>query len=520
MIKWNLFWKSLKQLFIISLISCFILLANSFASAGFNQFNSFWTTIQISNNWNAYQENYVDNYCTVNSDLSFSCSETNNKLVMWNGWNFYTTAFYWSDEWLAYIHRQIWQCWLGYNNSFYWNYQWIFTGFTLCEWEFTSPYSCNWVQILSYSEFVNYVKTNWLIWFTFSTDIGDLWVCFIWNNYYFCSAVNQVDNSVSFWQFIQKWLNIPYWDSCSWWFNGAYYTMDFSNVINSPLWWWNNNNQIDNSDWLDDYNYSTIDTWDIVFYFENNPLYRFDKNICYVWTTDYNTLYSSGSTLWLFKWGDWWNVVDLFASKFWNTFTIKDLWTFINTWNINYNTWFKGANRDENWLPLFNANYSLTNWFTQDFSDNLTVPFIWNPLVYYFMWYVSSTYWKQSTLWEEIATYCYYKLEYDKNSQWLNITDNSDKSYRENANQFVRNWNKYNFYYSWVDTIESQSWNWTILDYYTWDDNLDFSTFFSKSFTKFKDKISLDLSDLGAWVLPTYIILFLMAIILFRFLSH
>ena len=84
-----------------------------------------------------------------------------------------------------------------------------------------------------------------------------------------------------------------------------------------------NNNQIDIIDFPDWYDYSTINSGDIVYYFENSPLYRFDKNVCYVWTNDYSTLYSSWSTLGLFKWWSWWSVFDLYWSQFWNILQLK-----------------------------------------------------------------------------------------------------------------------------------------------------------------------------------------------------
>ena len=516
MIKCFWYLKSLKQLFIIWLISCFILLGNSFVNA--------FTSVPIWQN-------------------TTPPNDTNLSISVLPYWSFVSNSLWSWKPILAFINKALnttkWQyvyfMWIDWKLYFYSSY--IYSSSTTLTWDrqgYVSLYRiCDYIgenttslSNCTQSNYDDQIVNDFL-------DTVKLWDYYaVWwktnSTYYyyawFCASSSVYNKSICFW-----WDNWTYfW--LTWSINIPSQT-DFSDldwydsqspavpISPTPTPWWNN--QVWNWWELDWVNYTVIDTWDIVYYFENNPYYRFDKWVCYVWTDDFNTLYSSWSTLWLFRANSWWTIFDLFSSQFWNTFTINQVWTFINAWNLNYFTWFKWWNRDENNVPMFNAYYSINSWFYQDFSDDLIVPFIWNPIAFYFMGYVSSLYWEYSTPWQAISTYCYYKLWLDKDSWSMNITDDSDSSYWNNANDFINQRNKFYWLSSWSMNIQSQSWSWTILDYFTWwQDNYDFNTFFSSSFNKFKDKISLNLSDLGAWFLPTWIIMFLIAIIFFRFLSH
>ena len=506
MIKCIWYLKSLKQLFIIWLISCFILLGNSFVSA--YTCSNDWNSCYDLEFWQVYSNFSWEKYIWNVVDRNFNFSSN----VFLYNWYYQSTTFrrfwalWWETDWLHFTRQ-------NYNatSKINWVLQWFFIcsampeNNSLLKNNNSCEFYTNFVDLKNYISNAN----RYLYYCNVNTTSNTCNIC-IYNNWW--------------WDFVcvDYW---SYYTSLTWWFLTE--EEIWSRAIRNPFWssslpipstW---NNQVWNWWELDWVNYTVIDTWDIVYYFENNPYYRFDKWVCYVWTNDFNTLYLSWSTLWLFRANSWWTIFDLFSSQFWNTFTINQVWTFINARNLNYFTWFKWWNRDENNVPMFNAYYSINSWFYQDFSDDLIVPFIWNPIAFYFMWYVSSLYWEYSTPWQAISTYCYYKLWLDKDSWSMNITDDSDSSYWNNANDFINQRNKFYWLSSWSMNIQSQSWSWTILDYFTWwEDNYDFNTFFSSSFNKFKNKISLNLSDLGAWFLPTWIIMFLIAIIFFRFLSH
>ena len=266
------------------------------------------------------------------------------------------------------------------------------------------------------------------------------------------------------------------------------------------------------------FNYYWTDEENLVSYFENNPYYKFDENVCYVWTNDFSLYYNMWNNPIFYKWqGD--NIFDLYSFLFWNNYTTKQVWMFINAWSTNYLTWFQWKNRDEWWEVDWLAWYSHSSWYYQVWWTWQYDPFYWERLAVYFMGMNTSSYMKlQSTLWEEIATYCYYKLQGDVNS-WYNVTDNSDESYWNNAGEFSQNLRRFKTYFSGSDSIQSQSWDWTPLDWlYSGDNDLDFSTFFSKSFNRFKNVFTLDRGRLWTWIIPWYIIIFLLAMALFRFL--
>lgn len=513
MIKWLSFWKSLKQLFIIWLISCFILLGNSFASA--------WYT------WSFYNVDSV--YPVWTTAFSFRPISSSTTILEW----------WWMTDPKAiiYVHNQVnsnrWDSlyFWGADSTLYSvenpNYKssdmvsYKANNFCKINWtDFTTKTRwnlCSDAQIVSSGSVYNDSSLKWemtqiamLEYDSFSQSANDNAICFVYWNLgfslcYYNSKTSPTYMSVS--------ASIP-WASL----DPVAFNKD---IIWTSPWvsWnvgWNSNNPIWNPDFEDWYNYSPIDTWDIVFYFENAPQYKFDENVCYVWldSSNFDILYNTWNDIAFMRWNDYWNIFDLFSYFFWNTFTIKNVGSFIDAWDLNYDEYYNYAER---W---FNSYYSLSSWYYQVFWENLENPFIWNSLGLFFMSFNVNKYWSYNTIWEQIATYCYYKLWLDENSGWYNITDNSDSSFWNNAWAFIDNRNRSTVYFSGSDSIVSQSWSGSVMDYFTWDDDLDFANFFWKSFNMFKDKFTLNPNDLWVWFLPSYIWLFLMALIIFRFLSH
>jgi len=112
MIKWGLFWKSLKQLFIISLISCFILLGNSFVNA-FPDLISVvpWTSFTWINEGGLIIEPF-----DLSTNLTFS------KPVVYSNFTWLVNySFYWDIDW--YLHF--------YNKNQYWRSDYTITGYNL-----------------------------------------------------------------------------------------------------------------------------------------------------------------------------------------------------------------------------------------------------------------------------------------------------------------------------------------------------------------------------------------------------
>lgn len=288
----------------------------------------------------------------------------------------------------------------------------------------------------------------------------------------------------------------------------------------SPIYWWNV--PIQTWPWLDDYTYISVWTWDYVDYFENELWFNY--NMCFVWTTDLISLYEDRIPY--YQW-TWYSIFDVYNKLFsTSNMKISKVWTFLNTWLINYRTWFLWENRDINNVPLYNASYSLVSGFQLEYGSWLVNPFLWNKAVYYFIPSTLIDLNNSNVDWEQVAFYCYKKLVWEWNYSWWsnvwlnnNITDDHNKAYDNRTAVYKRNKNNSSVYFSWANIIESQSWDWTPLDYFEWEENLDFSSFFSNAFNKFRDNYwSLSVSDSIVWVLPNYIVLFLLAVILFKFL--
>ena len=275
----------------------------------------------------------------------------------------------------------------------------------------------------------------------------------------------------------------------------------------------------------DDYITTPISSWDIVDYFEENSFYNFNRDMCYVWTTDLSSNYES----WIVYYqGSGYNLFQLYSQFYWNTYKLSDLATFMNAWYVNFDTFFFWNNRYSNWDVRYVLRY---NWIWNLVIDrnNLTNPFLNNKAVYYFMGSTAcdnTSYYSCTEFAEELAMYCYNEL-------WINdsrITYNPNKNIQENVvnytnNKKVGSWTNLGWVFNnswWVSTIDSASFHWTAFDYFTWDEWVsDFQSFFDKSFNKFKVSFwDITQSDLWLGVLPNYLVMFLLALILFRFISH
>ena len=521
MIKCFWFWKLLKQFFIISLISCFGFLVNSFASA--------WYTREI----------WITGFSPFDNSVNLSVLKK---------WSFLSSVV-WTAKDIFYMSENFYFAWLYNSNlggvSLY-NYtnwqQWYIKHYALCnpitwqslDWTLNDSSNCT---IYDYSIWNMEIINNFLLqvnsydyfWFDkFSNSNGskstlcissiNLWKslcfenCYVSNsNYYACSMYWNYSLGVAWdltWSLDLDWQfwNVP---------NYLLYS--------SPAVAWNTftgwNNEVSDSEGLEDYNYVWLSPSELVYYFENSPEYKFNQNVCKVWTDDFitllSTVYNSGGvsfSAWLGS-----DLFQLYSSLYWTSFTITEVWSFTNVWRNNYWTIFMTSASDRLYRMIYNWNWTVSLEY-----DNLDIArYMSLPYVYYTFWQLTYAFWNSSSIWEEIATYCYYKLWYYNNSDY-SIVDDHNLNYDSSAWAYNDNVRRSQWYRSWSTSIISQSWSWTPLDYFSWDDNLDFSTFFSKSFNKFRDNFSMELTnqDLWAWFLPTYIIMFLLAIILFRFLFH
>ena len=476
---------------------------------------SFSSAVNVRNDLWDYEDLWWNNNCTINDNYSFDCSESNNVIIGTDsGWLKMSSSYFWTTSWLAtYIYR------LNGNSQ-----QWYVSSFLFC-WENSNPLqSCNSKHNITYEEFLVYKDSNELksrMWYSDQSTLWKAWPSFIYDNSYILIAPQYNTN----WTTSRHWWVNPYNFWLVWYwlqanrssvvivrnpFPSVYEVPDNSEVI-----------PIDSVDW---YEYISITTWDSVLYFEDQLWYR--KDMCFIWTRDLTSLYES----WIayHQW-TWYTIFDMYSRLFSvSSMSVKEVWIFINTWFRNYETWFQWLNRSISWTPLYNFVYSWPWNHYIDKSNNLSNPFLWNLSAYYFLWSTRSDFSNYSDLdWEQLAYYCYKKLSYTSSSNdWQNysISDDHNKVYDQWVAVYVRNNRNYNWQFSWADSINSQSFHWTALDYFTWweEDFSDFNSFFSKSFNKFASVFSNDITNYDLWlgVLPNFIILFMCAIIFFRFISH
>ena len=466
-----------------------------------------WLTllpISFSSAVNVYKspweyDNIWWNDCTITEDLNFHCSVSDN-VIVWTDSSWYksSSSYFWTNSWLAmYIYLENWN-----------SYQWLITSFVICGSD--NVWSCN--THISYEDFYIYAQSYQLTqWRWYSNSSTPWWagIDFVfWNTHIYFWP-----DYVSNWNLITVWSYYP----VVYWLHWYWLSADYSSAINSPFY---NNNpiiEVPVSNWLTWYNYVVITWQDYVDYFESE--YNFRKDMCYVWTKDLTWLYEDRVVY--HQW-TWYTIFDTY-SKLFNTDSIKisELWTFLNMWKLNYWEWFV-----EQWNS-FVAYYSWVwdYWFNRWWT--LSNPFLWNRAVYFFIgWdfydYNVNVINSDGNIYN-LALYCYHKLN-DKSNDGavFNITDDHDSVVDEWVAVYSRNKRNSWFYFSGSSEIVWQSWQWTPLDYFTWvDENVDFWTFFSDSFTRFKNIfVWLDFSDLFTWQLPSYILMFFMAIIFFRFLGH
>lgn len=520
MIKCFWFWKLLKQSFIILLISCFGFLGNSFV------------------NWEWIFHNVNEEF-TVPNMSSFTLKVLSSSAWILNGgWMSAVKPLIvlQSDRNSTVKYRYIYFRWKDKKLYAYWNDDWVpWTTNSLEYLRFDTFYrfAYTWFVNCTYSNLHNSCGSEWVSAISFYDDTSLKWEMtrFAYyfdnssNNYTaFCWVYDDLDFSICVKPSGASTTSL----TPVAWLSQDPVEFDSNLIWTSPWTSWNtsNNNHWNISvdyDWtLTWINYESFDYNDLISYYENNPLFKYDKNICYVWTNNLTALYW---TNWI-SFQEWQGktIFELYASLYWqNNTTVNEIWKFMNAWWINDITWFKGWNRNPiDDSVIYNAYYSLGSWFYLDYSDNLTNPFVNNLVAIYFMAENITDYSAYtSSEWDSVALYCYYKL-WTENNPWIEEWEWFE-SERQNAWYYIVQQRRNKGYFSGASVIVSQAWSWTILDYLSGDEeNLEFDTFFSKSFNRFKGIFSnFNVQNLpGVWVLPTYIILFLMAIILFRFLSH
>lgn len=285
----------------------------------------------------------------------------------------------------------------------------------------------------------------------------------------------------SLWLSNIQWIDdIPYdilWDSpwINYWSNNS---NSSSSIINSQITW--------------DYSYYDC-TWNDIFIALWTEWYN--KNICYWWLDNFD-LYDSSIN---------YNPIP------WQWLSISQIWA----WD-----WSRAWDTFSDWFVFW-------NWLYKDSTNNYNAMWESYPAVYRTYFQLYNTY-KWSVLDPRtVLEYCQAVNTFTgaslNNSAWWYFKKSCEKVVQEKQTgvwQYRLDWTIYSWWvYTW-DTPVSVNWSWVWT--MSWlNEQKDWLNFIQDFFNLAKSKIDTVYTDgYALWILPNYIVVFLLAIILFRFLSH
>lgn len=256
-------------------------------------------------------------------------------------------------------------------------------------------------------------------------------------------------------------------------------------------------------------------------YFENE--FGWNKNLCYVGTNDLTSPYG---TAWIsFEYWSGGTIYSLYYSlynSYWSN-RVQNVWRFINTWLINYSQWFATAPSNRLYLASYDWPWSnVSLYYTW-----LTFPYSWKPVAIYFMSdLLYNQYSRESTQWEQMAYYCYLKLNYVKTSTWSYLEGGLTF---EDVQDSITPWIVWRINDSVNSYLSGRVW-FLVPDYSwsVWGDVTSWSVFDwdvdpSNTFESFYNDILWIVNRWNytwSWILPPWIIYPLLFLILFRILKH
>ena len=492
MIKWDWFWKLLKPLFTILLIGFFGLLGNSFV-------NSAWI---IRPNW-VYWFSTLDN--TINLEVNNKwqlMSEkiwNTKKMLAFSSTEWHKIYFFWSFNQKPYFY-------VNYDRNVY---QWFLEYYYLCDYFTWESIWWNCARINIDDNFVNTVSN-----FFQSITVDDLWWynIFAWHGCWIPSSSRPIlVNQVAFWssRFDKVIMFSAWWQ----WYDGTNCTCTDCNNTTWSLWF------------LDSIDFTFIDD-----NYLNNP----------PWMSDISS--------WVVEWSTWVDIVDTYTwdytykectnwkimnynEKVWLSPYLCQWWLdnwdlFSSTWIYNVYPWSWKRLDEIYWYT--NDNQTAKEWFK--YWNNVYVnryvsnSEIWNnkPAVLRSYFSIYNDYWWNDFDFETVYEYClmrkFYTWDHSFASKKYNWT-----YFRQTCN-FINDWwwgggsnSITNSTTSSWETVVGLNWNWVWN--LSWNKSYDDPwIFITDMFTKIKSYIPTDFSWI--WFLPTYIITFLLFLILFRFISH
>lgn len=505
----------IKKLF--KILSLWFLFIPFFTNAYFQEFD-LWLEEEITANTNIWNSLLLENYA------NFIVNDNYRIITIFWAWNYRNNWTYFRNwTWMYVIWWFRWDILIQWYFNYYWTYE-----LSSLNWNSQPTSQFNPISWFLYNSIYANPDKLFLWWYE---DLQTSSLCFWYTdlNQAICFTFNRA-----------LWNNCSWSPQyCSWWVfdyitNSQWFTSyDFDYLsefaTSSPFVSasWNPNIPIEAWNWLSWYVYIEVNSWDYVDYFEDEL--HFTKDLCYIWTRDLNSVYEDRIPY--YQW-TWYTIFDWFYHLFWtNKISINKVWMWLNTIYYNYRSWFMWENRWVDWEVSSNMIMTWEQIFNGSvlyYGPWLINPFLWNPSYLFFIWSTALE-WHIDlyTAWQDIALYCYYQMQ-DYSNDWITFTITDDYDHRWLDNNVAVNSRYKNSQwslFSWASQIVWQNRDWTPLDYFkswSWDLYVDDPIqWFSDQFNKFKVSYwQMNPSDLDLWVLPWYIILFMIAIIFFRFLAN
>lgn len=504
MIKWDWFWKLLKQLFSFLLISCFILLGSSFVSAENYQLFPVWLDRYQSERNNQYWISVL-NHSRFLSDYLWT---TKNILALDNSKLIFRTP----QGWL-YLFYYLWYSTLDY-------VQWYFQYIQSCDtidlstsWDYIqncwTPFAV-WLNDEIVNNFIN-TLTSWD--YVYIHDNPSSYSCWGYCTYHrldiqVCFSSNSAWSTLCFlwdkswYEYSSYASRYPFFSSI--WLDSSttFGSISRSNLSEPPWfisWQWDNW-----SDYWESIQYESISLdsdESAINYYESR--YGWDSSICYVWTDSLNYLYWEN---WVsFQEWQWLTIFEVFNQLYWNI-DLDKVYVWLNSRLINYEQWF---DRD---TPLYLSTYN--SWTNQVdlYYDNLTFPFSNNPVAFFFMsdYIVNNS--PYSSMGSSVVSYCNLKI-----NSWTyeQILDQADKN---NINNYTSQYN-INYWYNsdWTVKQFTGAWlsSWVNIAF-SW--NTTVKNTLRNIFDKFNNLLSSISDWVWNWVLPNWLISAFLVVALFKLL--
>lgn len=459
MIKWGFFWKFLKQLFIISLISCFILLGNSFVNAGCiiqSSSNSHNMALCDNNNlsyyysWSNYFVGWISDYKLNFNDwiFKYDVPEVWNVLSYWWGlWSLnYTVKNYywnWSSNWTI--------NWFYYHNWTVWNDPLTFLsgrGYDFYSFDKLRDFlDDSYKYVDYYCAISNYDSNPYCI--VCLTQWTDLWhICIDRSNSTYNSSsfidVNQISQESTKNPFFKIWTS-------------------YNPSTGSRLGW-----RLNVSKWYT--NSDMVEGFECV---------GLQPALCY-WWFPIDNIFQPWEQFEDFTWyvaGQGASVFDLYSLYSWS---FSNLNQFLNTVLTRYKNWQINSFITEPKALIMLGAQMNTAWFKTSY----------------------------------ISSYC--NLLINNNNTNLYTWDSVDDLRVQSClrNKKAREWLKDS---EWRDVEFQSTHSWI----FSWDDvDFDPDTFFSSLMEKITENLDNPLNWGFTWLIPWYIIVFTLALIFIRIISH